>query len=73
MYWQSVERRRREGQEKLSKREVCTMFRATLTLNNDYVWSGLFDHHPNMGEVIDRWRSEDQKSSTFDKLEVVKE
>lgn len=40
---------------------------------DEFVWSGLFDHHPNNNEVIDRWRLDDQKSPTFDKVMIVKE
>jgi hypothetical protein len=70
--WTDARKQYFDGIEKAFKNEVSTMFRATLTLNGAFVWSGLFETHPSNGEVIDRWRSEDKKSPTFDKLEVVK-
>jgi hypothetical protein len=49
------------------------MYRATLTLCGDFIWSGLFTKYPTHIEIIDRWRADDSTSPKFDNIDLTKE
>lgn len=71
LYWQAVQRDQQTREAKKMTNTTNRMYRATLTIHGEFVWSGVFDEYPTTSEVIDAWRLEDKKSATFDKVDIV--